>query len=271
MKQIITLLIPVFFVVIRLGAQPLPEMIKVEGGTFKMGDRTNFTEWEKPVHEVTVKSFYMGKTEVTVEQYYAYCKEKNIDKPSQPTDWSGWEESERPVVNVSWLEAQEYLKWLSEKTGKKYRLPTEAEWEYAARGGKYDHNYEYAGSNTINEVAWYTENVEKLTYWDKREGMNKPVGRIAQRIAQKKPNELGLYDMTGNVWEWCSDLFSSSYYERSPKNNPQGPQTGSSDNAHTIRGGGFYTRGDDQPVSRRYGREETRKYKELGFRVVCEL
>ncbi|MCO5230393.1 MAG: SUMF1/EgtB/PvdO family nonheme iron enzyme [Chitinophagales bacterium] len=119
MKRNITLIVCLLCFGQMLDAQPLPEMIKVEDGTFKMGDRTNFKEWEKPIHEVTVESFYMGETEVTVEQYFAYCNGKDIETPFQPTDWSGWKRSERSVVNVSWLDVQGCLKWIIDNTGMK--------------------------------------------------------------------------------------------------------------------------------------------------------
>jgi sulfatase modifying factor 1 len=213
MRNLITVAL-MLFSVLYLQAQDkakiekLLEFVKVEGGTFTMGDSA--FEDATP-HEVEVSSFYMQKTEVTQELWEAVLD-------SNPSYFKGCPNC--PVEQVSRDDIQQFISKLNAKTGKKYRLPTEAEWEYAARGGKKSKGYKYAGSNDINEVAWFSDNNEDKTH---------PVG-------QKKPNELGIYDMSGNVWEWCSDWYEESYYSSSPGNNPQGPASGSD---CVLRGGGW--------------------------------
>jgi formylglycine-generating enzyme required for sulfatase activity len=179
------------------------DMIFVEGGSFDMGSNDG-DDSEKPLHRVEVGSFYMDKCEVTQAEYEPVMG-KNPSNFKCPTC---------PVENVSWSDATEY----ATKVGK--RLPTEAEWEYAARGGKKSKGYRYSGSNELAGVAWYSANSRQKTH---------PVG-------QKKPNEIGLYDMSGNVWEWCSDWYISTYYEKSPKRDPQGPGSGTH---RVLRGGSW--------------------------------
>jgi len=164
---------------------------------------------EYPVHAVTLSSFFIGKYEVTQEQWRAVMG----NNPS-----SHWGCDRCPVAGIRWDDAQEFISKLNQLTGKRYRLPTEAEWEYAARGGNRSKGYEYSGSNDIRLVAWYSDNSDTETH---------PVGR-------KRPNELGIYDMTGNVYEWCNDWYDEDYYKKSPKNNPQGPSNGT---RRVMRGG----------------------------------
>ena len=183
-------------------------MVAIKGGTFQMG--SNEGDDEKPIHSVTVSDFSIGKTEVTQAQWVAIMG-------SNPSSFKG---DNLPVEQVSWDDVQVFLGKLNVKTGKTYRLPTEAEWEYAARGGKDSQGYTYSGSNTIADVAEYDGNNNKST---------KPV-------AGRKPNELGLYDMSGNVWEWCSDWYGENYYASLLQNNPQGPSTGSN---RVFRGGSW--------------------------------
>jgi formylglycine-generating enzyme len=163
----------------------LSEMVFVEGGTFRMGsedDDKDAEDWEKPAHDVTVDSFYIGKYPVTQALWKAIMNEEN------PSHCIG---DNLPVEMVSWVDIQVFIEKLHTQIGKKYRLPTEAEWEYAAKGGQYfkDFPFKYAGSNKLNEVGWYDENSHNET---------KPVGL-------RFPNFLGVYDMSGNVLEWCSD------------------------------------------------------------------
>ncbi len=172
------------------------QMIKVEGGTFWMGAQKtkpssrNYISYaddsEGPVHEETVSTFYMGETEVTQELWQAVMG-------SNPSAFTG---SQLPVEQVYWDDCQSFIAKLNEQTGRKFRLPTEAEWEYAARGGNQSKGYKYAGSDNIDEVAWYKMNSSETTH----------------PVKQKAPNELGLYDMCGNVWEWTSSYWSSRYY-----------------------------------------------------------
>jgi formylglycine-generating enzyme required for sulfatase activity len=219
----------------------LPDMVFVKGGTFQMG--CNERENEKPVHSVTVDDFYMGKYEVTQKQWQEIMG-------TNPSSFKNCDNC--PVEKVSWNDIQKFIKKLNTKTGQNYRLPTEAEWEYAARGGNQSKGYQYAGSNTINEVAWY--------------GYDKS-GKKTHQVGTKKANELGIYDMSGNVWESCSDWYASDYYKNSPSNNPEGPI--SSDD-RVIRGGAWNGKPDDCRVTYRTssGDNPYSSYNNIGFRVV---
>jgi len=196
------------------------EMVYVESGKFMMGDDSG-AENEKPVHEVKItKSFYISKYEITFKQFDAFCEDVKKNKPND----RGWGRDNLPVIHVNWYEALAFCNWLSKTEGLKpcyykknnkwvfdvnangYRLPTEAEWEYTARGGKHSKGYIYSGSNNPDEIAWYSNNADNHPH---------PVG-------QKKPNELGLYDMSGNVWEWCWDGHDDDFYKTSPVTDPIG-------------------------------------------------
>ena len=193
------------------------KMIKVEGGTFKMGAQStdpngeNYDseadDDEQPVHSVTLSDYYIGETEVTQELWEAVMGRN-------PSEFKG---SKKPVERVSWDDCQEFIKKLNQLTGKEFCLPTEAEWEYAARGGNKSRGYKYAGSNTIGEVAWYDANACDGVGKNSPDYGTHPVGT-------KSPNELGLYDMSGNVWEWCSDCYGE--YSSSNQTNPTGPTSG---------------------------------------------
>ncbi|NLA39893.1 MAG: formylglycine-generating enzyme family protein [Smithella sp.] len=190
------------------------EMVFVKGGCYRMGD-TFGDGWddEKPVHEVCINDFYIGKYEVTQGQWKAVMGEN-------PSSFKNCGDN-CPVETVSWNDIQQFLQRLNSRSGKQYRLPTEAEWEYAARsGGKSE---KYAGGNDVDAVAWYYKNSGSNTH---------PLG-------QKRPNGLGLYDMSGNVWEWCSDWYGEKYYSQSPRDNPDGPSSGS---YRVLRGGSWGTR-----------------------------
>jgi len=154
-----------------------------------------------------------------------------------------------PVERVVWNDVQEFIQRLNKKTGQHYRLPTEAEWEYAARGGNKSHGYKYAGSNNIGDVAWYRKNSRDKTHI----------------VGQKQPNELGIYDMSGNVWEWCSDWYGRKYYKNSPQNNPQGPTTGT---FRVNRGGGWYSRSVHCRVANRSSWYPGLRYDYRGFRLA---
>lgn len=228
------------------------EMIYVEGGTFTMGsDSYESNESEKPVHDVNLKSYYIGKHEVTFELYDTYCNEINIAKPSD----EGCGRGKHPVNNIGKQDAVGFCKWLSKKTGMNYRLPTEAEWEYAARGGSTGLPTTYAGSNSLYDYGWYDRNSE---------GKVHPVGL-------KLPNELGIYDMCGNVLEICSDWYDANYYNDSPKENPQGPAKG---RKYSVRGGSYYDCGNSTRITyRRFGGGSRRACNSnlVGFRVVCDV
>lgn len=187
------------------------DMVSVEGGTFMMGatpeQGDEALDKEKPVHRVTVSSFAMSQTEVTQELWQAVMG-------SNPSHFTG--DPKRPVELVSWNDCQTFIAQLNQLTGKRFRLPTEAEWEYAARGGNRYKVTRYAGSNNIDEVAWYDADS----------------GNTTHPVATKAPNELGLYDMTGNVWEWCQDWYA--LYSADDQTDPTGPETG---NNRVLRGG----------------------------------
>lgn len=220
-----------------------PVMIRVEGGTFKMGSNNDADE--KPVHNVTLSSFSIGKYEVTVAEYKAYCTATGRKMPVAPP-W-GWFDN-HPMTLISWTEASAYCDWLTDKTGKLYRLPTEAEWEYAARGGKKSKNFPFSGSQDADAVAWY----------DAQGLGTKPVGT-------KQPNELGIYDMSGNVFEYCSDWYDGTYYSKSPAENPRGPLNGLS---RVMRGGSWLTPAIFSTVTHRYNLNPSLPHRINGFRVV---
>ncbi len=186
------------------------KMIKVEKGTFQMGVK-NVAE---PVHQVTfTKDFYMGETEVTQALWKAVMD-------SNPSTFTT--SDQLPVENVSYddiVGENGFLAKLNAATGKTFRLPTEAEWEFAFRGGNESKGYEYSGSNNVDEVAWYSDNCDSKTH----------------EVATKKANELGLYDMSGNVWEWCSDWYGD--YSSEAQTDPVGPTTGS----YRVRRGGSFS------------------------------
>ena len=186
------------------------KMIRVEGGTFTMGATDEQGEYaandEFPTHSVTLDSFLIGEAEVTQELW-------EVVMGNNPSYNKG---AQRPVENVSWNDCQYFIQKLNQLTGKVFRLPTEAEWEYAARGGKQSKGYKYSGSNNIDDVAWYKDNSGSKTH----------------PVATKQPNELGIYDMSGNVWEWCQDWYG--LYSSSSQTNP----TGASFSSFRVRRGG---------------------------------
>lgn len=227
----------------------LPELVFVQGGTFTMGDTFGGGEDdEKPTHKVTLNDFYMSQTEVTVKQYRAYCKAIGTSLPLAPD--FGWQDN-HPMVYVSWNDAVDYCKWLSLKLNRNITLPTEAQWEYAARGGNRSKGYKYAGSINISDVAWYEDNSGNKTH---------PVGK-------KQPNELGLYDMSGNAEEWCQDWYDQGYYNNSSSQNPKGP--GSGDWGRVIRGGSWTFSADHCRVSNRSRKGTPGGNSFTGFRVVA--
>ena len=195
------------------------KMLRVQDGTFTMGctseQESNCDDGEKPAHKVMLSTYYIGETEVTQELWKAVMG-------SNPSYFIG---DNLPVENVSWNDCQEFIRKLNQLTGKTFRLPTEAEWEYAARGGNKSRGYKYSGSDTIGDVAWYTTRYTTDPNLDDIE--TKPV-------KTKSPNELGLYDMSGNVWEWCQDWFGN--YSSSAQTNPTGPSSGTS---RVLRGGSW--------------------------------
>ena len=216
-------------------------MVYVSGGTFTMGatseQGSDAYDDEKPTHSVTLNSYYICKYEVTQALWRAVMG----------CNSSKFKGDNLPVENVSWNDCQTFIKRLNSYTGRNFRLPTEAEWEFAARGGNYSRHYKYSGSNNLDDVAWYTDNSGSRTH---------PVGT-------KQANELGLYDMSGNVWEWCSDWYGS--YSSYSQTDPTGPNSGSYRMGH---GGGW-------PDGARICRTSNRSYdtpdgssNSLGLRLV---
>ena len=218
-------------------------MVPVEGGTFMMGataeQGSDAESDEKPSHSVTLSSYYIGQTEVTQELWTAVMG-KN------PSKFKG---DNLPVEKVSWNDCQTFITKLNSATGKRFRLPTEAEWEYAARGGNKSRGYKYSGSNNIDDVAWYTNNSNSETH----------------SVATKAPNELGIYDMSGNVWEWCQDWYGS--YSSSAQTNPKGAASGSN---RVFRGGSWDGSAMICRSSYRGGLPPSRKFNDLGLRLVSE-
>lgn len=253
-------------------------LVFVKGGTFQMGNNKGYTR-EKPLHKVTVSDFYIGKYEVTVKEFKQFIESTGYKTDADKRGYSkvftvtyggengknvNWRDGvnglkltirkyKHPVTHVSWNDAVAFCKWLSKKTGEHYRLPTEAEWEYAARGGNKSKGYKYSGSNNINKVAWYLNNSRVKIH----------------SVGLKKPNELGIYDMTGNVREWCSDWFDWYYYSYSRSNNPKGPASGT----ERVQRGGSWN------MSKNFCRNSFRLMEEPsgttssfdGFRYVKEI
>ncbi len=202
-------------------------MVYVQGGTFTMGATSD-------AHSVTLSSYYMGETEVTQALWEAVMGSLPSDISSSSYDLRG---PQRPVCYVSWDDCQTFLSRLNSLTGQQFHLPTEAQWEYAARGGNKSRGYKYSGSNDVGSVAWYYINsgnarLDDDSFWD----VNKLESNNCRThpVKSKQPNELGLYDMSGNVWEWCQDWYGS--YSGGSQTNPTGPSSGSS---RVYRGGSW--------------------------------
>ena len=225
------------------------KMVAVEGGTFTMGatpeQGSDVYDSEKPAHQVTLSSYSIGQTEVTQELWQAVMG-------SNPSYFTG---NLRPVEWVSWNDCQTFITKLNQMTGKNFRLPTEAEWEYAARGGNRSQGYKYAGSNNIDDVAWYYDNSCAL-------GSSNP-DYGTHPVATKAPNELGLYDMSGNVYEWCQDWIGS--YCSDAQTNPTGPASGS---YRVNRGGCWYLSALRCRVSFRYQGTPSTAIFYLGLRLA---
>ncbi|MDX2248820.1 MAG: formylglycine-generating enzyme family protein [Bacteroidia bacterium] len=224
------------------------DMIYIEGGKFMMGSDhpdDNIFRPATPVHEVKLSDYYLSKYPVTQGLWKAVMGEEN-----NPSFFQG---DLRPVEQVSWDETKKFIEKLNSVTGLSFRLPTEAEWEYAARGGNKSKHTVYSGSNRLEEVGWYDENSHRET---------KPVG-------QKLPNELGIYDMSGNVWEWCEDWYSREYYQecadKGVVKNPTGPDTGST---RVYRGGSWGNTPQYCRVADRLSISPEARVNYLGFRLA---
>lgn len=267
-------------------AQSIPKMILVEGGQFTMGSNQG-EDNEKPTHQVALDAFYIAEHETTVDQYREFVKATGRDMPQPPDEdwmkthlhtmkyytsaaktWWGWQ-ADFPMHHVNWYDAMEYCNWLSEKEGLQkcyttdpkggwltditkngYRLPTEAEWEFAARGGNKSKGYIYSGSNDPSAVAWYDDTSNQ---------------KSPMTIKTKAPNELGIYDMSGNVWEWCSDYYDADYYKKSPLKNPFNDKFSV---YRTLRGGAWHYRVEYTTVTSRDGPEPKFSNYNYGFRIA---
>ena len=239
------------------------KMVFVQGGTFTMGatseQGSDAHDDEKPAHRVTLSNYYIGQTEVTQELWQAVMG-------SNPSYFKG---GKRPVECVSWDDCQTFIRKLNSLAGENFRLPAEAEWEFAARGGNSSRGYKYAGSNNLTDVAWYWQNSGKKYLsgtdhdWDR--------GKIdsnkcqTHNVATKSPNELGIYDMSGNVWEWCQDWYGENYYAQSPSFNPQGPSWGF---FRVHRGGSWINYARNCRVANRYRNYPANRINFLGFRLA---
>jgi len=217
----------------------IKDMIYVEGDEFEMGSSNGLSR-EAPVHKVKVGSFSICKYPITWEQWNEIMGKKRNQRRCY---------GKYPVERVSWYECQDFIKKLNQITGESFRLPTEAEWEFAAKGGKKSKNYEYSGSNDIKKVAWYR---------GRRRRNTSTVGQLA-------PNELGIFDMSGGVWEWCSDWFELDYCENSPINNPKGSN---SSREKSIRGGSWREIASNNRISTRDYYSPSKSSDDIGFRLV---
>jgi formylglycine-generating enzyme required for sulfatase activity len=235
-------------------------MVYIPPGEFMMGQTVEEKEWlidqigekdynsyyanETPLHKVYLAGYWIGKYEVTFAQYDRYCKETKIEKPSDV----GWGRENRPVINVSWIDAAAYCEWLSQKTGLKFKLPTEAQWEKAARG------------NDQRKYPWGPREPDKnLANFERIVGKTTPVGSYPAGASL-----YGLLDMAGNVWEWCSDWYETDYYKNSPPKNPTGSNSGSD---RVIRGGGWYDMARDLRCASRGSDGPSYRVDSLGFRL----
>jgi formylglycine-generating enzyme required for sulfatase activity len=245
-----------------------PEMVFIEGGSYYMGNDYSGVLDEKPEHKVTISDFYISKTEVTFDMFDNFCRATGFKYP----DDGGFGRGGNPVINVSWEGAVKFCNWLSTRFGYEkvydlridstgtyiqavnwnadgYRLPTEAEWEYVAKGGNKSQGYAFSGSNNLDEVAWYS----------------KTSGNKPHEVGKLKANELGVYDILGNAWEWCWDYYDGGYYKKSTGNDPKGPDRGD----HRIyRGGNFNSEKDFVRITRRFALSPTLETGLVGIRLV---
>lgn len=229
-------------------------MVPVEGGTFQMGGNDWFNNG--PIHAVTVSSFSIGETEVTQALWFAVMGQK----PTSNSTYK-WEKyyglgDNCPAYLISWDDCQEFIVKLNQKTGMNFRLPTEAEWEFAARGGIHSKGYLYAGSNAVNDVAWHDSNSHDGDYH-----------RTPHNVRSKKANELGIYDMSGNILEWCSDWYDEYYYRSSPNVNPQGPVSGTE---RVMRGGSYSGFDIACKVTNRVGHGSKEAHYDTGLRLAMD-
>jgi formylglycine-generating enzyme required for sulfatase activity len=241
-----------------------PEMVFVQGGTFRMGNSESEFYDEYPDHKVSLNDFYIGKYEVTIEQYSKFSKNAGVPTPNG--------DPKMPATGVSWEDAVMYCNWLSRienldkcykilrddknklisvefiKSANGYRLPTEAEWEYAAKGGINTNNFSYSGSNNPDEIAWYMA-----------------TGKMLHVVGEKKPNQLGIYDMSGNAQEWCFDVYLDNFYKTAPENNPICEKGAVN---RVSRGGNYDAHEEMLRISKRYYNTEDYRDLTIGFRLA---
>ncbi len=266
MKKKVVLIVAILQILISCSsAQKAIRTVVVESGSFIMGSNDKTFPDENPAHSITVNAFYMSQYEILYDDYWAFCKAAGYPEPSGKFGY--------PVTNISWEHAVMLCNWLSGRDGfdhaytidrddkKKYfsatcdltkngyRLPTEAEWEYAARGGHRSKNSKFSGSNSPYFSAWFVENSPNI---DKKPG-------------EMRPNEVGIYDMSGNIEEWCWDIYDEKYYAKSEKINPKGPKSGTS---RVVRGGSRRNKMEYIGVTRRQFKAPTERDMYLGFRAV---
>jgi formylglycine-generating enzyme required for sulfatase activity len=278
---------------------PLPEMVQIDGGTFLMGNNARHGD-EAPEHKVTLSSFYIGKYEVTVSQFKKFVDETGYRTDAEKTDggyaansdgkWiknidANWRcdaqgnlrpqsENNHPVINVSWNDATAYCEWLSKKTGHLYRLPTEAEWEFAAGNGARHTTYSWGNGNPIGKKGGnINDETVKMQFSDEEiwNGYNDGFLYTAP-VGSFNSNDFGLYDMTGNVWEWCSDFYDYNYYKSSPSLDPKGPLTGTlkAGYNHSMRGGSWHHESKLLRIPYRAYSSPTYCQIDIGFRVAMD-
>lgn len=243
------------------------DLIQVKGGTFKMGSKTSDTSAEldeQKEHSVTLNTFEISKFEVTVWEWKQFIKANKIKMPIKPS-W-GWQDN-YPINGITWNEAIAYCNWLSTKEklqpcySKKgpnfvcnfkasgYRLPTEAEWEFAAKGGTNSKGFRYSGSDKLEDVAWHKANSNGQPH----------------TVGTKLPNELGIYDMSGNVWEWCWDWYNKDFYKLEKGDNPKGPEMGE---RRTVRGGSWDSKSNYVRPANRISTIPSKTHEFYGFRIA---
>lgn len=243
------------------------DLIQVKGGTFKMGSKTSDTSAEldeQKEHSVTLNTFEISKFEVTVWEWKQFIKANKMKMPIKPS-W-GWQDN-YPINGITWNEAIAYCNWLSTKEklqpcySKKgpnficnfkangYRLPTEAEWEFAAKGGTNSKGFRYSGSDKLEDVAWYKANSNGQPH----------------TVGTKLPNELGIYDMSGNVWEWCWDWYNKDFYKLEKGDNPKGPEMGE---RRTVRGGSWDSKSNYVRPANRISTIPSKTHEFYGFRIA---
>lgn len=252
-----------------------PEMLPVTGGAFQMGSAKDDADKDYNMpHEVTVSNFSMSRFQVTNAQYAAFIEATGYETPWEPKGWTGYMANypNHPVVNVSWHDAEAYTNWLSELTGTSYRLPTEAEWEYAARAGKQGLRYVWGDewdNKAANISTWRmgfvpTRN-EWKEWWDGEGEQMSKSQPMTTRVGSFPANDWGFYDLTGNVWEWMYDWYQQDYYKVSPALDPMGPDMA---DEKVLRGGSWYNKPDVSTVATRDRYATTVRLNYNGFRVV---